>query len=106
MKFETPKIIVNDNYGNEIYHNEPSKKIITDYQAWCIEIEPIIPTAKGAWDFQANQIRYMESLIKDAAMTIKAQHKVIDELKVMYEQLVRDNYEMEMKLQNTEATPL
>lgn len=97
MKFEKPKIIVNDNYGNQVYHNEPSKKIITDYQAWVYEIEPMIPTAKGAWDYQSNQIKYLEGLVKHAASAIKAQTQVLTDLKEMYEQLVKDNYELEMK---------
>ena len=97
MKIQTPKIIVNDNYGNQVYHKEPSKKIITDYQAWVYEIEPIIPTAKSAWDYQSNQIKYLEGLVKHAATVIKAQTQSLTDLKSMYEQLVKDNYELEMK---------
>jgi hypothetical protein len=97
MKLQTPKIIVNDNYGKDIIYNEPSKKIVTDYTQWTYDIAPIIPTAKSAWDYQANQIKQLEQAIKNAALVIQAKNKVLSELKEMYEQLVKDNYEMEMK---------
>ena len=100
MKIETPKIIVNENYGKPFQLNEPSMKIITDYQAWCLEIEPLIPTAKSAWDFQSNQIKYLESLVKTAALTMKGQAKLLQDLKDMYEQLVADNYKLEMSKNN------
>lgn len=92
------KIITNENYGKPFKLTEPAKKIITDYQQWVIDIHPILPSARAAWDFQSNQIRYLETLIKDAAITIKGQKILLEDLKAMYEQLIADNYNQEMEI--------
>jgi hypothetical protein len=94
------KIITNELYGKDKIELQPSKKIVSDYTQWTYDIAPIIPTAKSAWDFQANQLAYLEQLVKDAAITIRAQRKALEDLKVMYEQLVADNYNQEIELRN------